>query len=379
VGALAAALEMVAPARLAETWDNVGLLLGDPAAPCARVLATVDLTGEVLSEAMDLRANAVVAYHPPIFDPLKRLAASDPRQRVLLQAASAGIALLSPHTALDACRQGVNDWLAEGVAGSWREVERAKGYEPLRPAMDLPGGEAFKVVVFAPPEAVPALREAMAEAGAGVIGRYDRCSTAAPVAGTFRGLAGSRPAVGRAGRVEQVAEERLEMVASRERLGWALAALRAVHPYETPAFEVHALAARPSLDEGQGRLLVLRRPATAREIAARLRRHLGVRRVEVAAPPGGERARHERIGLCAGAGFSLAAEAFARGATLFLTGEARHHDQLACTARGATLLLAGHTNTERGYLPRLCERLAAHVPGAWFTCSRTDRHPLRDA
>ncbi|MBL9141043.1 MAG: Nif3-like dinuclear metal center hexameric protein, partial [Phycisphaerae bacterium] len=319
---------------------------------------------------------AIVAYHPPIFEPLKRLCASEPRHKVLLGAAQAGIALLSPHTALDSCRGGVNDWLAEGIAGSWREVERAMGYEALRPASSLPGGEAFKIVVFVPHDAAARVRDAMAEAGAGVIGRYDRCSTSTPVKGTFRGLPESRPTVGTVGRTEEVDELRLEMVAGKERLAWALAAMRAVHPYETPAFEVHGLAARPSLDEGQGRLLALREPATTAQIATRLKRHLNVKRAELAGDPS---QRHERIGVCAGSGYQLAADAFARGATLFVTGEARHHDQLACVERGASLLLAGHTNTERGYLPRLCERMAALLPGVSFTCSRIDAHPLRDA
>jgi len=102
VGALAGALQGLAPAHLAESWDNVGLLLGDAQAPCARVLVTIDLTTEVLDEALDLRADAVVAYHPPIFEPLKRLVSGEPRETVLLEAAQAGVALLSPHTALDA-------------------------------------------------------------------------------------------------------------------------------------------------------------------------------------------------------------------------------------------------------------------------------------
>ncbi len=379
VGALAAALDSIAPGRLAESWDNTGLLLGNRGARCARVLLTIDFTRAVLAEALKSRVDAVVAYHPPIFHPLKRLTADDPHQSVLLDAVHAGIAVLSPHTALDACKGGVNDWLAEGVAGSWRDIERARGYEPLKPAHSLPGGEAFKIVVWVPHDAAVRVRDAMAQAGAGVIGRYDRCSTMTPVIGTFRGLPESRPAVGVAGRLEEVAEIRLEMVAAAERVAWAVAAMRAVHPYETPAFEVHGLAARPSLDEGQGRLIVLRTPATASQVASRLRKHLNTARIELAASPEARNMKHERIGLCAGAGFSLASEAFARGATLFVTGEARHHEQLSCVAQGCALLLAGHSQTERGYLPRLAARLASGLPGVSFQCSKKDAHPLSDA
>lgn len=379
VGDLLAAMESVAPARLAEPWDNVGLLLGSRSAPCSRVLLTIDLTPEVLDEAVDLAVDAVVAYHPPIFDPLKRLTGDDAKQRVLLEAAQAGIALLSPHTALDAVQGGVNDWLAEGIAGGAAELARAALLEPLRPAASLPRGEAFKVVAFVPAEAGAIVRSAMADAGAGRIGDYDQCTTRCDVTGTFRGGPATNPSVGASGRLEEVREERVEVVVSAERLPWALAALRAVHPYEEPAFEVHALSPRPSLDEGAGRLIGLRAPASARTIAARLRKHLGCRRIELAAAPGTRDAMHARIGICAGAGMSLLADARARGATLFVTGEARHHDQLAAAASGCGLLLAGHTVTERGYLPRLAERLAAACPGLMLTTSRADGHPLSEA
>jgi putative NIF3 family GTP cyclohydrolase 1 type 2 len=158
-----------------------------------------------------------------------------------------------------------------------------------------------------------------------------------------------------------------------------VAALRAVHPYEEPAFEIHALSARPSLDEGAGRLLTLRAPATVREIAARLRRHLGTRRIDCACAPGTEGARHARIALCPGAGSSFLPEAAARGATLLVTGEARHHDHLAAMASGVTLVLPGHTQTERGYMPILAQRLARTLPGVSFTTSQVDLPPVTDA
>jgi dinuclear metal center YbgI/SA1388 family protein len=369
-------MERVAPSRLAEPWDNVGLLLGDREAPCGRVLVSVDWTAEVLEEALALRADAVVAYHPPIFDPVKRLDAADPRERVLLGAAQAGVALLSPHTALDAVKGGVNDWLAEGIAGGAGELARAAGFEPLRPAEGLPDGERFKLVVFVPPEASARVRDALDEAGAGRIGNYDRCTTRSEVTGSFRGGEGSNPAVGRRGRTEEVREERVETVVSRARLAWAIAAMRAVHPYEEPAFEVHALAARPSLDEGAGRLLVLRRPATLRDVAARLRRHLGTARIDLVAAPGGDRRRHERIALCPGAGAGFLADARACGATLLVTGEARHHEHLAARAAGVSMLLPGHTWTERGYMPTLARLLAEALPGVSFTTSKADVPPV---
>lgn len=112
-----ASLEQQAPLRFAEPWDNVGLLL-EPvpiaaAPPVGQVLLCVDLSDEVVAEAQALGATLIVAYHPPIFQGLKRLRASEPAERAILRCAAAGIAIHSPHTALDAAPLGVNDWLLD--------------------------------------------------------------------------------------------------------------------------------------------------------------------------------------------------------------------------------------------------------------------------
>ncbi len=371
VGDLAKALARVAPPALAAEWDNVGLLIGDPGSSCDRVLLTIDLTDAVAAEACALKVGAIIAYHPPIFHPIKKLVAHEPSTAALYRVARAGIAVLSPHTALDAVAGGINDWLAEGIGDG--------DVRPLEPYSALANRESFKIVSFAPPEAVDRIRGAMSVAGAGRIGEYSQCSQSFAIDGTFFASVTSRPRVGHRGRLERVSEQRIEMVASPKALPAALAALRAAHPYETPAIEVHALAAQPSAREGQGRLLRLSRPASATEIARRLRKHLGARRLECAAPPESKQMQHETIGLCAGSGMSLFSAAADGGATLFFTGEAKHHDQLAVIARGCTLLLCGHTVSERGYLPRLAERVARFVPGIAFTLSQEDGHPLVDA
>ena len=264
-------MEAVAPARLAEPWDNVGLLLGDRAATCRRVLVSVDWTPQVLAEALAMRADAVVSYHPPIFEALKRLDAADPAQGALLAAARAGIALLSPHTAYDAVQGGMTDWLAECLAGGARQLARAAAHEPLRPAT--------------------------------------------------------------------------------------------------------APAPHPSLVEGAGRLLELRRDEALPAIAAKLRRSLGAPRIDAVVAG----ARHRRIAICPGAGAGFLPEAIARGATLLVTGEARHYEQLAARAAGVSMLLAGHTWTERGCMPRLARALSSALPGPSFAVAESDLPPLTDA
>lgn len=100
----------------------------------------------------------------------------------------------------------------------------------------------YKIVLFVPEENVDAVRDAMAEAGAGVIGNYTHCSFASPGTGTFFGGEKADPAVGAAGRLERVPEWRLEMVVPAEKAEAAITAMKAAHPYEEPAYDVYELA-----------------------------------------------------------------------------------------------------------------------------------------
>jgi dinuclear metal center YbgI/SA1388 family protein len=111
-------LEQLAPLELAEDWDNVGLLLepsGSLARPVTRAFFCIDLSERVLDEALERQVDLVVAYHPPLFKGQKRLRASAPSERVLVRALEAKLPIYSPHTALDAAENGVNDWLARGL------------------------------------------------------------------------------------------------------------------------------------------------------------------------------------------------------------------------------------------------------------------------
>jgi len=363
-------MESIAPTAHAAEWDNTGLLVGDSEWSLDTAVLTIDLTMDVLEEVEEAGADAVIAYHPPIFSGLKRLVADDPVSAVVLRAAASRIALYSPHTALDAAPGGMTDWLAEGVGSGT--------VSPIEHATELGSHERCKVVTYVPHDAVDAVRSAMGDAGAGTIGDYTHCSTSIENEGTFIGGTGSDPAVGSAGQLERINERRLMMVSSNRGLPAVLAALRAAHPYEEPPMHVIPLVERPMADTGVGRILHLAEPKSTGDAVSSLKSHLGVSTLRVAEGRGGPE-RHEHVGLCPGAGGSLLDEAAARGCTLFVTGEMRHHDVLSAVDRGITVVLAGHTNTERGYLPHLRDRLSAAMPDCEFTVSTRDRTPWTDA
>jgi dinuclear metal center YbgI/SA1388 family protein len=269
------------------------------------------------------------------------------------------IAVYSPHTALDAVQGGVNDWLCEGIG---------KGTAKPIVQHPPPGPKQLEIVTFVPASHVETVRRAMAQAGAGVIGNYVECAFTVPGKGTFRGSKETSPYVGRAGKLETVDELRTEMVCDSRRLGQVVEALRQTHPYEEPAFYIYPLAIPPQpFDDvtGSGRVLMLNRPITPRTLASRLKKHLGVKHLELVTPSrvdpenGPYTGLIKTVAVCAGAGHSVVSREEASYADAWFTGEMRHHEVLDAAQQGIVVVLAGHTQTERPYLPVYRKRIVA--------------------
>ncbi len=374
------AFEVFAPLSLAESWDKVGLQVGSKEGEFKRVMLTIDLTEGVAAEAVRRKAGLVLAYHPVIFEPLKSLTDEDAKTRALLALVRAGVGVFSPHTALDACAGGINDWLAEGVSGAGFEEFEKRGVkcDPIRPVKGGDGG-LYKVIVFVPMGDAEKVRDAMAEAGAGRLGNYEKCSFETQGTGTFQGNAQSNPTVGQPGVFERVSEVRLEMIAMAGVLAGVIAAMRKVHPYEEPAFDVFkedASAVKTShVKIGQGRVIELPKAIGMGELVGRVKRHLGVKELELSV--GAAKKKVKRVGVCAGAGASLLKDA--GGVDVFLTGEMRHHDQMEAAGRGVAVMLAGHTQTERGYLKVLKVRLEKMLKGKGVevVVSGVDGEPMK--
>ncbi|MFG0249550.1 MAG: Nif3-like dinuclear metal center hexameric protein [Phycisphaeraceae bacterium JB051] len=344
---LTAVFNQIAPTCLAEDWDNVGLLVGNSTANVRKALMCIDLTEAVLEEAIAVKANLIVAYHPPIFKALKTVTDADTKSRIVLRAIEKKIAIYSPHTALDAAENGVNDWLCEPF-GKGTVV-------PIEPAT-LPTSKQYKLVTFVPMDKLDILRVALSVAGAGVIGNYEQCSFVTEGTGTFIGNQQSNPTVGKAGKLEYAPEAKLEMITPGSCLANVIAALRQTHPYEEPAFDIIPLHAEPvTAKQGMGRIITLQKSLSLQTCITRLKKHLGVKTLEICKVPGNDRPSIRRIGVCAGAGGSFLGSL--KNVDLYITGEMRHHDMLAAVDRGIHLLLAGHTQTERPFLTRLRDML----------------------
>jgi hypothetical protein len=328
------------------------------------VLLTIDATPEVVAEAVRVRTDCLVSYHPPLFEPKRRY--SRQSEPLLFAAASAPFAVYSPHTALDAARNGLNDWLARCLG--------AGEIEPLVTARQR--DSELKLVVFVPEENADRLRSALAAAGAGVIGAYTSCSFNLKGEGTFFGDDGSNPSVGERGRLERVPELRLEMVCPGGAVPRVTRALLENHPYEEPAWELYALAGKPSVGAGRARRITFPQPRPLLDVLAELKANLGLSHVRLAASAL-HRAGAPVLSATVAAGAGSASFAEGPPSDLYVTGEMRHHDVLAWLARGKSVILCEHSSSERGYLPDLRERLLGETRGeVSVAIAEQDTEPL---
>ncbi len=360
VGQIVEHLDRFAPKSLAEDWDNVGLLIGDRNAGVSRVMACLTVTPTSAREAIDRRAELIVTHHPVLFRPVKRLTADDPQGRMLLDLIRSGIAVYSPHTAFDNTTGGINDLLAERLG--------LRDCKPLRPA---PAAARSKLVVFVPQGDLDRVSRAMFDAGAGVIGEYGECSFRVAGRGTFHGSDASKPTIGQPGRREEVDEWRLEVICPQPALQQIVAAMRAAHSYEEPAYDIYPLASEPSRT-GAGQYGALSTPTSLEQFAALVKSCLASPLVQVV----GDRGRAvNRVAVACGAASEFLREALAHRCDVFVTGEASFHRQLEADAAGISLIIAGHFATERFAVEGLAEKLSHEFPELEIWASMAEREP----
>ena len=334
------------PPTDAADWDQVGLHVGTGDWRVERVLVTLDVTSAVIEEAADGPPTLLLAHHPLLFRPLGRLTDATASGRLALAAARAGVAVAAAHTNLDVTADG---------AGTSDPVVRLLDLDDVRPlTTELRDDDRVKLVTFVPPSHTEPVLDAMAAAGAGVIGDYERCSFQLRGTGTFRPGAGADPYSGTRGQDAAEEEDRLEMEVPSGRVGAVVRALKDAHPYEEVAYDLYPR--RAGAEVGFGRIGTLPQPMTLRAVAARVRDGLPAPHLRFAGNP--ERTVRT-VAVVGGAGDSLIGAALGAGADVYVTGDLRHHVTLDALELGLALVDAGHHATESAALPHWVDRLQA--------------------
>jgi len=352
-------LEHYAPLEFQEDYDNAGLIIGNPDAEISNVLIALDITDEVLDEALQNDCNLVISHHPLIFKGLKRLVEADPVQRLTVKAIQNHIAVYAIHTNLDNSVNGLNTWFCDLLG--------IKNCRILSPGKGL----LSKLVTFCPVDHSDRVRQALFEAGAGHIGNYDCCSYNVTGQGTFRASENANPFVGEKNIVHFETESRIEMIFPRFLEHRLIAALLKNHPYEEVAYDIYPLSNTAGFT-GSGMVGELDPSLTEIQFLEKVKKQMGLpflRHSELCGK------KISRVAVCTGSGAFLIPEAIKSGANAFLTADLKYHEFFDANAQ---LLLAdiGHYESERFAKDLIYGILIEKFPNFAFLISKINTNPV---
>lgn len=344
VGEIVQVLKKWAPLSLKESWDNPGLLIGNPQETVEHVMVTLDVMMETVDYAIAHDIQMIISHHPVIFDGLKALRTDTYDGEMYQKLLAHHIAVYSAHTNLDSADGGVNDVLA-----------RLLGLTHLSGLIPVQEDALYKVAVYVPVSHGDIVRQALAQSGAGYIGRYSDCSFTVAGDGRFKPHEGTQPFIGTVGAVEKTPEERIETIVPKSLLSQTLQNMLAVHPYEEPAYDVYPLA-NTGHQYAMGRIGDWPTPEPAGIVIQKIKRLL---KRSVLPYAGDADTVVSRIALLGGGGAGFMKQAKAAGAQLYLTGDIKYHDAQEAIKLGLVVADGGHFGTESPVVADLCRRLEA--------------------
>jgi len=356
---IVAYLDTEVPLSFQESYDNSGLQIGEPEKEITSALLTLDVTEEVLDEAIETKCELIISHHPLIFSGIKKITGKSYTDRIIFRAIRNDIAVYSSHTNLDVHSSGVSIKMAEKIG-----LRNVKILSPLT-------NRLLKLVTYVPGTHMENVRKAVFEAGAGFIGNYDYCGFTADGTGSFRAGDATSPYVGEKGKVHLENEVRFETVIFTHEKDRVVKALLGAHPYEEAAYDLYpllnsnvniGLGAIGDLIPGMDELSFLKHISTLFD--ARGIRFSGMRNSTV-----------NRVALCGGAGSSLLNDAISAGADLFLTADVKYHTFFEAENR-ILLVDTGHFESEKFSTEILYDLIIKKFPKFAIRFSGTNRNPI---
>lgn len=335
-------MDQMAPRRLAEEWDNVGLHYGDPDWTASTVFVSLDPTIKAIEAAASAGASMLVTHHPLIFKPVKHIHTKSPVGAAIDLAARNRIAVFCAHTNLDAAVGGINDVLAEKI-----------GLNVTGPLSSAPGLRRYKLVVFAPPDDAERILEAISGTSAGRIGNYRGCSFQSSGVGRFIPGNGSNPYAGAAGQPAQVDEIRIEIPLYRNDIDDVVKQIKANHRYETVAYDIYPLYTEKSVT-GIGRIGEFSNVRSLLQVTEDIKEALSLKAVKIAGPPD---LPVKTAAVCSGGGSSMAGDFLASRADVYVSGDLNHHVAMDIAAHNRGLIDIGHFTSEQVIVPVLANRI----------------------
>ncbi|PYI51746.1 Nif3-like dinuclear metal center hexameric protein [Paenibacillus flagellatus] len=338
-------VEKLAPKHYAVPDDKIGLQLGSLRKDITTVLVALDVTDEVVEEAIRLKAELIVAHHAIIYRPLAHLQTDTPAGRLYEKLIKHDIAVYIAHTNLDVADGGVNDMMA-----------RALGLDVVGHLEDVHTDKLKKLVVFVPETHEEQVREAMFAAGAGGIGHYSHCSFNIPGTGTFLPSEGTDPFIGKPGKLERVREVRIETVVPQSAEKRIVQSMLKAHPYEEVAYDLYPMELT-GRTFGLGRVGRLPSPARLDAFAEQVKQAFDVPFVRVVGDPARE---VKKVAVLGGSGSRYVRHAMFAGADVLVTGDIDYHTAQDALAAGLAIVDPGH-NAEKILKKHVAEWLQARL------------------
>ncbi len=354
-----ALLEQLAPLSYQESYDNSGLLVGDPSMPLKGILATLDVTPEVVEEAHRKGLNLIVSHHPLIFSGLKRITGKTYVEKAVILAIKYDIAIYAAHTNLDSIKGGVNSKIGELLG-----LKNLKFLSPIE-------GELVKVIVFVPTSEADKVRQAMFNAGAGSISNYDYCSFNTDGKGTFRAGEGADPFVGKVGELHIEPETKIEVIVPKAKLSKVIREMISSHPYEEVAYDIYPLLNSYS-EVGAGMVGELTDPISEMDFLKMVKRVFNLQSIRCTPLLGKE---IKKIAFCGGSGAFLIKQAIAVGADIYITGDVKYH-QFFDAENKIIIADIGHFESEQFTVDIFYEYLLKNFPKFAVLKSEIKTNPI---
>ena len=353
-------IEDFAPLSFQESYDNAGLITGNPDMNISGALLSIDITEDVISEALRLNCNMIISHHPVIFKGLKKITGKSFVERVIISAIKNDIAIYAAHTNIDSVTGGVNSMICQKLGLVDCEI--------LQPREN----ELFKLVTFVPVAHAEDVRVKIFEAGAGTIGNYDNCSFNQNGYGTFRANEASNPFVGEKGKVHSEDEVRVETIFPLFLRNKIINTLIKSHPYEEVAYDIYPLANNWN-QVGMGMTGFLNQPLSENTFLSQIKeifkleviRHTRLLNKEI-----------KKVAVCGGSGSFLLKNAISSNADIFITGDFKYHEFFDAEDK---LVIAdiGHYESEQFTKEVFYDLLIKKLPKFAVCLSETDTNPVK--
>lgn len=352
-------IESIVPLAFQEDYDNAGLIVGNPEMDLSGAIITVDVTEDIVDEAIQKGANLILAHHPIVFAGLKKITGKNYIERIIIKAIKNDIAIYAAHTNLDSIWGGVSHKIADKIG-----LINQKILAPVNKHL-------MKLVYFVPTAQAEKTRKAVFEAGAGQIGEYDMCSYNLEGKGSFRAGENTNPFVGNKGEIHFEDEARIETIFPKHLKNKIVSDLIKSHPYEEVAYDIYPL--ENTFDKaGFGVVGELEQEIGEIDFLKQLKNIFSaqcVRHTKLLNKP------IKKVAVCGGSGSFLLKNAIRENADVFISGDFKYHQFFDADGK-IVIADIGHFETEQITKELFYELLTKKFPKFAVHLTKINSNPI---